>query len=159
MRIIRVLVVNLIFSGLVIAVIGFIIYLDRRWLCPLPEDLEIFAWPLLILGSFLVIPAALTLWKHGGSTGAPTDPTRKLVTIGIYRWLRNPIYLGDVLLLFGLSFSTRSIAVLILAILFVPSVDLFVRLYEEPRAERRFGEDYRQYKHSVPRWIPRFPRK
>lgn len=156
---IRVLVNNIIFSGLVIAFVGFLYKLDQRWLVPLPIEFEYFAWPLFILGSLLILSAAWILMRKSGSTGAPTDPTPKIVTRGIYQWIRNPIYLGDIFLLFGISFFTRSITLLLLATISIPCADLFVRYYEEPKTEQRFGDEYRKYKQSVPRWIPRIPRR
>jgi protein-S-isoprenylcysteine O-methyltransferase Ste14 len=156
---IRVLIYNILISGLVIAVSALVLELDERWLHPLPDELTILAWPLFFLGSILILLAVFILLKFSGSTGAPADPTQELVTSGLYRWLRNPIYLGDILLLFGVAFFTQSLAFLLLAILSIPCADLFVRLYEEPKTERRFGEGYREYKRFVPRWIPKIPRR
>ncbi len=82
---IRVLVNNIIFSGLVIAFVGLLYKLDQRWLVPLPIEFEYFAWPLFILGSLLILSAAWILMRKSGSTGAPTDPTQKIVTRGIYQ--------------------------------------------------------------------------
>lgn len=155
MKTIRILALNLFLSAVVIAFAAVLLQLDRIWLEPLPKEYEIAAWPLFIIGSSLIISSAYTLLKLSGSTGAPGDPTRKLVTTGLYRWMRNPIYAGDALLLFGIAFFARSIILLLVAIFFLPCIDLFVRLVEEPRIERRFGEDYIKYKQSVPRWIPR----
>jgi protein-S-isoprenylcysteine O-methyltransferase Ste14 len=156
---IRVLINNILISGLVIVVSVLVLKLGERWLHPLPDQLTVLAWPLFILGSILILLAEFTLIKFSGSTAAPTDPTQELVTSGLYRWLRNPIYLGDILLLFGVAFFAQSLTFLLLAILSIPCADLFVRLYEEPRTERRFGEDYREYKRVVPRWIPKIPRR
>lgn len=69
--------------------------------------------------------------------------------------MRDPIYAGDALLLFGIALLTRSIIMLLVAVFYLPCIVLFVRLVEEPRTERRFGDDYIKYKQSVPRWIPR----
>jgi protein-S-isoprenylcysteine O-methyltransferase Ste14 len=156
---IRVLAINVILSVVVIAFIALVMKLDRDWLPPIPRVFELLFWPLFLLGSFIIIWAVITLLKHSGASGAPADPTRKLVTAGPYRWQRNPIYFGDILLLFGVAFFTRSLALFFVALFSIPCVDLFVRCFEEPRTERRFGGDYRKYKQSVPRWIPQIPRR
>jgi protein-S-isoprenylcysteine O-methyltransferase Ste14 len=155
----RIVLVNIFLSSIVIFLFLFVLNLEVDRLSPLPGRFEMLFWPLLFLGSSLIIWATVTLYKHGGATGAPADPTRHLVSKGPYRWLRNPIYLGDILLLFGLAFFTRSRAIFIMAASSVLLADLFVRFYEEPRTARRFGEEYIQYCQNVPRWIPRFLKK
>lgn len=151
----RVLALNLFLIAVVITCAALMLQLDHIWFEPLPKGFEIAAWPLFITGSLLILSAAYTLLKNSGSTGAPGDPTRTLVTDGLYGWMRNPIYAGDALLLFGLAFFTWSIMLFLAAILYLPCIDLFVRMVEEPRKEKRFGEDYIKYKQSVPRWTPR----
>jgi len=160
MGVIRVLAINIFLSALAVAIAVCAMQLDRFGLPPLPGGLEIAAYPLFILGSLLIIWAAYTLLRFSGASGAPGDPTRRLVTVGPYRWIRNPIYLGDILLLFGAAFFSKSIALFLLGIFSIPVIDLYVRLVEEPRTERRFEDDYQRYKPIVPRWIPKilFPR-
>jgi protein-S-isoprenylcysteine O-methyltransferase Ste14 len=156
---IRVLLLNLLLSGLVIALAAVALQLDRLWFAPLPDWLETVSWPFLILGTFLIVASVIHLIRFSGATGAPGDPTRKLVSEGPYKWIRNPIYAGNILLLFGAAFMATSLTLLVLAFLFIPSIDLYVRLVEEPRTERRLGENYREYKRRVPRWIPQIPRR
>jgi protein-S-isoprenylcysteine O-methyltransferase Ste14 len=155
MRTIRTILINLLLSILAIILVILGLRLDPLWPFSLSPALALIFWPLLLLGSTLILWAAWTLAKHSGATGAPADPTRFLVIVGPYHWLRNPIYLGDILLLFGLACYLGSPTILLLALLSIPIIHLFVCYIEEPLTERRLGEPYRQYKHSVPRWLPK----
>lgn len=91
----------------------------------------------------------------GRGTLAPIDPPRKLVRVGLYRHVRNPMYVGVVTALIGeaLFFQSRSLAVY--AAVVWSTFHLFVLLYEEPHLRETFGEDYETYRRAVPRWIPR----
>jgi protein-S-isoprenylcysteine O-methyltransferase Ste14 len=82
-------------------------------------------------------------------------PTEHLVVSGLYRYVRNPMYVGVGLALAGeaLLFWSRHI-VIELAIAAVV-MDIFVRFYEEPKLTSTFGEEYRRYQRHVGRWIPR----
>jgi protein-S-isoprenylcysteine O-methyltransferase Ste14 len=93
----------------------------------------------------------------GRGTPAPWDAPRQLVTRGLYRSVRNPMYVGIVLVLVGEALVFRSGAVLAYAGVIWLMFHLFATLYEEPELERRFGESYREYKALVNRWIPKFP--
>jgi protein-S-isoprenylcysteine O-methyltransferase Ste14 len=108
----------------------------------------------MAFGAALILWAAYTLLRHSGSTGAPGDPTRRLVTAGPYRWTRNPIYLGDGLLILGMAFFGRSPSLLLLDLVYLAGIDGYVRRVEEPAVERRFGRAYLAYRKDVPRWIP-----
>ena len=93
----------------------------------------------------------------GGGTPAPFDPPRKLVVRGLYRWVRNPMYIGMSLVMVALIVMLppirRELIVLLLA-LWV-AVSLFVIFYEEPTLRRLFGDSYLEYCRHVRRWIPR----
>ena len=139
MKALRVLLINILLS---IIVIGIAFSLDKCWPFLLPKALTITAWPLIAVGSILILLAAITLARHGGSTGAPGDPTRDIVTIGPYQCIRNPIYLGDGILILGLALLARSPSMFISCIFYMIMIDAFVRKVEEPATERRFGEEY-----------------
>lgn len=157
MHILRVVVLNLALSALVIALATLALWADRWWPFALPGWLVPLAWPLLILGALLILAAEYTLLTQGGATGAPGDHTRRLVTGGPYRFMRNPIYAGEAALLLAVAFFARSPSFLALAIAFSITIHLFVRLVEEPHARRRFGQAYFDYQRRVPRWAPRLP--
>jgi protein-S-isoprenylcysteine O-methyltransferase Ste14 len=73
----------------------------------------------------------------------------------LYRHVRNPQYIGVVLVLLGEALFVGSLLLLGYAAFFAIGYHLFVRLYEEPTLKRLFGEDYARYCASVPRWIPK----
>jgi protein-S-isoprenylcysteine O-methyltransferase Ste14 len=158
MNVFRKIILNLLLSILAISFAVLALRLDRFLFSgvSLPQGTAILAWPFFLVGSVLVLSAAITLLLSSGASGAPGDPTRKLVTDGLYRWMRNPIYLGDILLLFGVAFSTRSISFFLVAVLSIPAINLVVSKVEEPRTQARFGESYLKYKQVTPRWIPKF---
>ncbi|NIS83069.1 MAG: hypothetical protein GTO14_23355 [Anaerolineales bacterium] len=155
----RVIILNLLLSVVAIAITSTAFILDRLWTFQLPDGLEIVAWPLLLFGAFLIIWAVITLARYSGSSGAPGDPTKRLVKAGPYAWIRNPIYAGDAFIIIGLAFLTGSPTMLIYALLFMILIDRFVRLVEEPATKRRLGEEYVQYCERVPRWIPRLRKR
>jgi protein-S-isoprenylcysteine O-methyltransferase Ste14 len=155
MRTIRVLVLNISLSAVTIILALLLLMLDRLWLSPLPKSMKIIAWPFLVAGTLMIISAVSMLFKHSGTTGFPGDPTRKLVISGPYRWMRNPIYAGDILLLFGVALLTRSLILLLAAFGSIPAFHVVVCFIEEPITERHLGDEYQEYKKNVPRWIPR----
>jgi protein-S-isoprenylcysteine O-methyltransferase Ste14 len=159
MHAIRVLAINLILSALAVTAAPLALKADRFWPFAIPEQLELLEWPLLILGTLLILAAEYSLITVGHATGAPGNPSRQLVTTGLYRWVRNPLYLGVALLLFSVAFFNSSPTTLLIAFTFLPAIHAVVVLVEEPRTERRFGPEYVSYKQNVPRWLPRPPKR
>ena len=94
----------------------------------------------------------------GRGTPAPFDPPRELVATGLYRWVRNPMYLSALLLLVGEAILLEAPVLLRYAAAFFLATHLFVVLYEEPALRRKFGESYDRYRATVPRWLARRPR-
>ena len=87
----------------------------------------------------------------------PLMATQKLVTQGLYRYCRNPIYFGVVNLFFGISFLFDSISSLITVLIFSVIILLFARFVEENELEKRFGDEYLVYKDATPFFIPTPP--
>ena len=87
------------------------------------------------------------------------DPPRVLVVRGLYRYVRNPMYLCVTLIVWGEILLTRSTALLVYWFAWFTLANLFVRGYEEPALRRRFGSDYDHYAAKVGRWFPRVPRQ
>jgi protein-S-isoprenylcysteine O-methyltransferase Ste14 len=85
----------------------------------------------------------------------PNVPTEHLVVSGLYRFVRNPMYVGVALVLGGEALLFWSEGVAIELGLVALAVHLFVCFYEEPKLTRTFGEEYRLYQRHVGRWIPR----
>ncbi len=88
-------------------------------------------------------------------TLAPWAPTQRLVISGPYRYVRNPMITGVVLILLGEALYVGSGAMLLWAIWFFCMNTAYFIFLEEPSMTRRFGEDYLRYKKNVPRWLPR----
>jgi protein-S-isoprenylcysteine O-methyltransferase Ste14 len=120
----------------------------------LPEALRPVGIVLMVLGATLGLMGVGTFVTLGRGTPAPFDPPRQLVVRGVYRWVRNPVYLGGILLLLGLALAERSGAMACFALLLSLLVHLGVIYLEEPDLEKRFGASFQQYKRSVNRWIP-----
>jgi protein-S-isoprenylcysteine O-methyltransferase Ste14 len=159
MRLLRLLTTNVLLSVLAVAVGALALMADRFWPFTLPRPLEPLAWPLVILGAFLILAAEFSFLFVGRATGAPGNPPRKLVATGLYRWARNPIYLGDAALLFGVACFYGSPNLFLIALAFLPAMHVMVVLVEEPRTERRLGAGYVSYKQNVSRWLPRPPKR
>ena len=110
---------------------------------------------LIILGVGLVIYTNKEFLKIGKGTLVPTAPPKKLVVSGVYRYVRNPMIIGGLMIILGESLIFTSIELFILfAVIFIINHIYFV-YSEEPELIKRFGEDYIEYKKNVPRWIPR----
>ena len=112
----------------------------------------------------VLLGAAILLWciwdfaTAGRGTLAPIDPPTALVVRSLYRYVRNPMYLGALLMLAGEAFALRSTAIVWWGAAWFALVNLMVLFYEEPTLTRRFGDAYREYRRTVGRWIPRLPR-
>jgi protein-S-isoprenylcysteine O-methyltransferase Ste14 len=91
----------------------------------------------------------------GQGTLAPWDPTRRLVAVGPYRYMRNPMISGVVAMLAGEGISLGSRVIAIWVATFIAINQVYFMFFEEPGLERRFGAAYREYKSAVPRWVPR----
>ena len=101
---------------------------------------------------------ATCIWefaRSGRGTLAAVDPPRDLVVRGLYRYVRNPMYLGVTAILLGEALVARSWALLLYWAIWFLAAHLFVLGYEEPALRRRFGASYEHYAHRVGRWLPR----
>ena len=103
-------------------------------------------------GIALIAWAAWTLRRHG-TTVLPDKAADVLVTDGPFRFRRNPIYIGYVLVLLGIAEMTHNIWFAILAIAYILLVTWLAILPEERHLEARFGDAYREYKARTRRWI------
>ncbi|HLZ11187.1 MAG TPA: isoprenylcysteine carboxylmethyltransferase family protein [Candidatus Acidoferrum sp.] len=109
------------------------------------------------IGSLLYLWCAWDFSVKGLGTPAPIDAPKYLVVNGLYRFVRNPMYLGVACLISAQSIFRSSIAILHYMLLFLLCAHLFTVFYEEPHLRRIFGKQYDDYCRQVPRWIPRFP--
>jgi protein-S-isoprenylcysteine O-methyltransferase Ste14 len=108
------------------------------------------------LGVALLGACILEFARSGRGTLAPVDPPRELVVQGLYRYVRNPMYLSVTAIVLGELLLTRSRALLAYWLIWFSAVNLFVIGYEEPALRRRFGASYERYTQQVGRWLPTF---
>jgi protein-S-isoprenylcysteine O-methyltransferase Ste14 len=123
-----------------------------------PGIFRYLAFPLWLVGATVMLWCFWNFTFQGRGTPAPIDPPKELVANGLYRYVRNPMYVGGTLILLGWLIWSPSLPLLVAPILFFTATHLFVTLYEEPNLRRRFGQSYESYLKQVPRWIPRMPR-
>jgi protein-S-isoprenylcysteine O-methyltransferase Ste14 len=106
-------------------------------------------------GAMLALWCILTFVLVGRGTPAPFDPPRRLVVVGPYRVVRNPMYVGAALALAGAALFYHSWALLGYGTAFVLVMHLFVVIHEEPTLRATFGDSYVSYCRRVGRWWPR----
>jgi protein-S-isoprenylcysteine O-methyltransferase Ste14 len=107
------------------------------------------------LGITLLVVCIFEFARSGRGTLSPADPPRTLVVRGLYRYVRNPMYLSVTILVLGEILLTRSRALAGYLAIWLLAVNLFVRGYEEPTLRRQFGASYDEYTRKVGRWIPK----
>lgn len=108
------------------------------------------------LGVGLLVTCVWQFARSGRGTLAPVDPPRRLVVRGLYRYVRNPMYLSVTTIVLGELLLTQSLGLLTCWVIWFAGVNLFVIGYEEPTLRRQFGASYDQYTQSVRRWTPTF---
>lgn len=136
------------------------------WLPPLILDRSRFVWPAtwsaaewaalipLAVGFAIYLRCVWDFVTRGRGIPAPIDHPKALVVTGLYRYVRNPMYLGVLFFLFGEALFLRYGALVVYALVWFVIVNLFVLLYEEPNLERKFGDSYARYRSAVRRWVP-----
>ena len=119
-------------------------------------------WALVLVGAVLVAAGvALVAWtatlfaRVGRGTIAPWDPTSRLVVLGPYRHVRNPMISGVLAILLGEAAIFASVPLLLWFAGVLAVNALYLPLVEEPGLRKRFGADYDAYRANVPRWLPR----
>ena len=108
-----------------------------------------------LAGLVLLVVSIRLIIVYANTTVMPWIPSEKLVVRGPYRYVRNPMILGVVLVMVSEGLLLGSNGILILALVFFLVNTVYFILSEEPKLEERFGEDYRRYKANVSRWWPR----
>lgn len=124
---------------------------DPGW----PVLLQVIGWLLVAVGAIGVLATFAQFAWEGRGTPAPVAPTERLVVRGLYRHVRNPMYLAVATVIVGQAIALPSAAVLVWGAGFVLTVAAFVRAYEEPTLARTYGASYDAYLRSVPGWRPR----
>ena len=118
--------------------------------------------PLRVAGAVLIAAGALVLIRafvqfvvEGIGTPAPVAPTERLVVGGLYRYVRNPMYLAVVATIVGQGLALGQPALLLYAAAVGAAMGVFVHWYEEPTLRAQFGAQYEAYRRAVPAWRPR----
>lgn len=107
---------------------------------------------LIIVGGSILLFSVVSFYRRGQGTLAPWDPPKHLVVRDFYRFNRNPMYVGVVILLLGWAFLTGNLWNYIYFGLILVIFHLRVVLYEEIEMERLFGKEWETYRAAVPRW-------
>src|ERR1051325_10972876 len=111
---------------------------------------------LITLGLIGLLDSFARFALQGVGTPAPVFPTRHLVVTGLYRYVRNPMYVAVVITILGQGLTLGNVNVLEYGALVWLLFHLFVLIYEEPSLRANFGSEYKYFCAEVPRWIPRF---
>ncbi len=125
-------------------------HVESWWL-----PLRVFGGLLIAAGTLVLLDSFARFAMKGLGTPAPVFPTRYLVVTGLYRYVRNPMYVAVVALIAGQGLIFGNMQVLEYAALVWLAFHLFVVAYEEPTLRGTFGPEYERFCKNVSRWIPR----
>ena len=109
----------------------------------------------IVVGAGVLILAFVRFVVEGSGTPAPVAPTEQLVIGGLYRYVRNPMYLAVLSIIVGQALLLGHASLFTYAGVVAFAFVSFTRLYEEPTLRRQFGEEYETYRRAVPGWWPR----
>jgi protein-S-isoprenylcysteine O-methyltransferase Ste14 len=162
-KILFVLFKTAIFTALVPYVIGFWLpgQVQRVYASSLQAQIvplwrEVLSLALFFLGAAIYSWCTWDFSVKGMGTPAPIDAPKNLVVNGLYRFVRNPMYLGVFCFPASRAIFSWSLPILLYLIFFAGCACFFVLFYEEPHLCKVFGEPYADYCRRVPRWFPRF---
>jgi protein-S-isoprenylcysteine O-methyltransferase Ste14 len=140
-------------------VAGFIPWWLTGWRLETPAP---FWGPVRVLGGLLTVAAAIVLFSafvrfvvEGIGTPAPIAPTQHLVVGGLYRYVRNPMYLAVTIAIIGQALLLGQLSLLPYAATMGLLMVAFATWYEQPALLARFGAEYEEYRRNVPGWLPR----
>src|SRR5437879_9548247 len=106
------------------------------------------------VGGLLALTCAAVFIARGRGTPAPFDPPEEFVAAGPYKYVRNPMYIGALVLLIGFGLYLHSISILLLSLVVFLLVDLFLVYFGEPHLGRKFAATYEAYCTAARRWVP-----
>lgn len=112
-----------------------------------------FGTVLIFFGAVIIAYCARLFFIFGKGTPVPTDPPKKLVVAGLYKYSRNPMYIGMYLVILGELFLSGSFLILTYLLFIAIVFHFYVVKVEEPKLKKRFGKQYEEYLKRVPRWI------
>ena len=120
-----------------------------------PVALRVVGAVLIAAGAAVLVSAFVRFVVEGIGTPAPVAPTEHLVVGGLYRYVRNPMYLAVAATIIGQAPLLGRPGLLLYALAFMAAVAAFVHGYEQPVLSERFGAEYERYRRNVPAWWPR----
>lgn len=140
-------------------VAGFIPWWMTRWRMAAPATYGL-AFPslralLILIGTIVLVHAFTRFVVEGLGTPAPIAPTARLVVGGLYRYVRNPMYVAVLLVVIGQAILLGQSALVIYGAALGVAFVSFVRAFEEPTLKSQFGSEYEAYRRAVPGWWPR----
>jgi protein-S-isoprenylcysteine O-methyltransferase Ste14 len=136
--------------------VGLIPWLITHWEIPDSNPMWVQALGVLLIVAGLIPPVhAFTQFVKAGGTPMPIAPTQRLVVTGFNRYVRNPMYLGLLVVMVGEALLFGSVAVLVWAAAFWVLTASFVHWYEEPTLVREYDGEYEAYRRNVHAWLPR----
>ncbi|HLG35341.1 MAG TPA: isoprenylcysteine carboxylmethyltransferase family protein [Bacteroidia bacterium] len=141
--------------GLVAGLIPYWILRDKQdefFVTPLKVSQRI-AIILFATGFFIMLNCIYRFATEGRGTLSPADPTKNLMVKGLYKYSRNPMYIGVMLMLIAEAIFFLSTGLWIYLIIVFIGFNLFILLHEEPRLRKDFGQEYLEYCKKVRRWI------
>jgi protein-S-isoprenylcysteine O-methyltransferase Ste14 len=120
---------------------------------------RVVGWLLVVVGGAGLVHAFARFVRQGMGTPAPVAPPDHLVVTGVYRYVRNPMYVAVLATIVGQALILGRALLFGYAVIAAAAMWAFVKLYEEPNLGRRFGAEYEAYRVAVPGWIPRLRRR
>ena len=115
--------------------------------------LKIFGIILILFGLCLFSYCSSLFFIFGKGTPAPIEHPKKLVVSGLYKYTRNPIYIGYFMILLGEFLFFGQFLLLIYFFLTIIGINMYVIFHEEPILKKRFGKSYKEYFKKIPRWL------
>jgi protein-S-isoprenylcysteine O-methyltransferase Ste14 len=122
---------------------------------PLHLSIRVAGLVLVTAGAAVLLSAFARFVSEGRGTPAPVAPTERLVVGGLYRYVRNPMYIAVAATIVGQALILGRFVLLAYAAVFLLTTAVFVRVYEEPTLLEEYGAEYEAYRRSVPAWFPR----
>jgi protein-S-isoprenylcysteine O-methyltransferase Ste14 len=118
---------------------------------------QIFACLIMACGLFMILWVSTAFVRKGQGTPIPINPPTRLIIQGLYRYVRNPMYVGAILVVLSEVIYFHSGWLVVYAVGLWAALHTALVIFEEPQLRHRFGVEYEQYLSAVPRWIPKIP--
>ncbi len=154
---IKSLFLALLFGLIILALFFFSMILNTRLGLPIFNNLllDLIGVILVQIGLFVHLASIYLFKSIGKGTPVPIEPPKKFVYTGLYKFVRNPMYLAIFVDMLGGFFIFGHLLILLYAFLFLFVIHIYVVVIEEPKLQERFGKEYEEYTKSIPRWVPK----